>query len=97
MELRNTERALNVIKNASGECHLRADGSIPATMRRPEQGWDDEGLIQYLKQEVRMSLFQDVIRAKGYGSIFLVTPYAGVVLHIRVIQDLDGYTFYYMD
>lgn len=92
------QRAVDFIKNFGDRgiaVKLKADGSVPATLNPTALGWDDEGLIRYLQDEVRMGNFQDVMKRKGYGSIFLTTEHAESVLHIRVLP--GAIVFHYVD
>lgn len=92
------QRAVDFIKNFGQRgiaVKLKADGSVPATLTPPADGWDTVAIVDYLHQEVRMSNFQDAMRRKGHGSIYLTTAYAESVLHIRVLPgSLD---FHYVD
>lgn len=92
------QRAVDFIKNFGDRgiaVKLKADGSVPATLNPPAKGWTEEGLIDYLQQEVRMSNFRDAMRQKGYGSIYLTTEHAESVLHIRVMP--GPIIFHYVD
>lgn len=84
------ERAITFIMNFGERgvgVKLKADGSVPATLNPPKGGWKAEDLADYLRQEVRMSNFQDAVRRKGHGSIYLTTEHAEDVLHCRVINN----------
>lgn len=94
----NMDRAIQFIKNFGERgiaVKLKADGSVPATLRPPKEGWDEARLKQYLEQEVRLSNFQDVLKRKGHASIFLVDEHSWSVIHIRVMH--RSMTFYYID
>lgn len=92
------DRAVQFIKNFGARgvaVKLKADGSVPATLNPTAEGWDEAAIVNYLHQEVRMSNFQDVMRTKGYASIYLTTQHAESVLHIRVLP--GPVVFHYVD
>lgn len=90
MQQNNFERACAFIQNVwkeGGAVTLKAEGSTPAVLGPSPAGtgeWSDERLSAYLLEEVRLPNFQRAMRGKGYGSIFLISPHGGSVLHIRV-------------
>lgn len=98
MQLNSMERAVNFIMELGKRgvtCKLKADGSVPATLTPTPGGWTEEWLVQYLHAEVRLSNFQDAMRRKGHGSIYLTTPDAESVIHIRVMP--GPIVFHYVD
>jgi hypothetical protein len=92
------QRAVDLIM-AFGErgipVKLKADGSVPATLNPTAQGWNEIYLVAYLEAEVRLSNFQDAMKRKGHGSIYLTTEHAETVMHIRVLP--GPIIFHYVD
>jgi hypothetical protein len=98
MTANSLQRAVDFIMNFGKRgvsVKLKADGSVPATLNPTAQGWDEEHLIRYLQEEVRLSNFQDAMKQKGHGSIYLTTEHAESVLHIRVMP--GPIVFHYID
>lgn len=97
MQLNSFQRAVTFIQNVwkeNGTVALKADGSTPATLPH-NLAWDEERLANYLLEEVRLPNFQRAMQEKGFGSIFLISPFAGSVMHIRVLP--GAVVFHYMD
>lgn len=69
---------------------LKADGSTPAYLRGIKEWQKDEEVRQYLLKELELSNFTDTVKRKGYGSIYLTTPYAERVLHARFFAVFGG-------
>lgn len=101
MQLNSLQRAVTFIKNVwaeGGTVSLKADGSPPAALGPSPAGqgeWSEERLASYLQDEVRLGNFQRVMQQKGFGSIYLISPFAGSVLHIRVLP--GSIVFHYVD
>lgn len=96
--LNSLERAVRFIKNATAHgaaVHLKADGSTPAFLNPTPEGFDEEWLVKYLQDEVRLPNFQQAMKEKGHGSIYLVSAHVGSVLHIRVLP--GAIVFHYVD
>lgn len=100
VQLNSLQRAVTFITNFHERgitVLLKADGSVTATLT-PECTQKDGGvewLAKYLQEEVRLGNFQDAMRAKGFGSIFLTTAHAESVMHIRVLP--GAIIFHYVD
>lgn len=98
MQLNSLQRAATFIKNVwgqNGTVALKADGSTPAALPPSDPEWDDERIVKYLMDEVRLNNFQRAMQEKGFGSIYLISPYAGSVMHIRVLP--GPIVFHYVD
>ena len=98
MALNSLQRAVDFIKAFTDRgvtVKLKADGSTPATLNPPADGFTEEWLGRYLQDEVRLPNFQDAMRQKGHGSIYLTTAHAESVLHIRVLP--GPIIFHYVD